>query len=396
VSASLLLIGANDATTQELVSLVDATLKGAVTYQPATLQNYKHFNGEEYDLIVCFVNRYEEMVRHYGRERVIAVEFVPPAEFFVLVGRIPEGQEVVIFNNSTSGANVMLKFLKQYQLTHVSYVVVPYEEWDSFQVREKLAKARYIVGTDGYVSRGKALYSTYGSVLQNDVQVIPSPPRTATPASVSLLAKTVTSINSQKVLQESCAVSTTLADQTKDISHIAQEAFRSIEETAKTIALVNSKLTGEVRSVQDTNALAQNLMSAVEEIGSITSSIKHIASDTNLLALNAAIEAARAGEHGRGFAVVASEVRKLSDQSNRLTDNIHIAIKQVQQVVNSIVPALQKTVDEIVTTQEDIAKISVAAKGESEAMKDITQKLDVIADISLSLSAKQSSSKERM
>lgn len=314
----------------------------------------------------------------------------------MLVGRIPEGQEVVIFNNSTSGANVMLKFLKQYQLTHVSYVVVPYEELDSFQVREKLAKARYIVGTDGYVSRGKALYSTYGSVLQSDVQVIPSPPRTATPASVSLLAKTVTSINSQKVLQESCAVSTTLADQTKDISHIAQEAFRSIEETAKTIALVNSKLTGEVRSVQDTNALAQNLMSAVEEIGSITSSIKHIASDTNLLALNAAIEAARAGEHGRGFAVVASEVRKLSDQSNRLTDNIHIAIKQVQQVVNSIVPALQKTVDEIVTTQEDIAKISVAAKGESEAMKDITQKLDVIADISLSLSAKQSSSKERM
>jgi len=396
VSASLLLIGANDATTQELVSLVDATLKGAVTYQAATLQNYKQYDAEAFDLIVCFVNRYDEMVKTYSKERVTAVEFVPPTDFFVAVSRIPEGEEVVIFNNSSSGANVMLKFLKQYQLTHVTYTIVPFDEWESAQVREKLSSVRYVIGTDGYVSRGKALYTTYGSGLKQDAVIIPSPPRTATPASVSSLAQIVTSINSQKILQESCAVSSTLADQTKDISHITQEAFRSIEETAKTIALVHGKLTGEVRNVQDTNALAQNLMNAVEEIGSITSSIKHIASDTNLLALNAAIEAARAGEHGRGFAVVASEVRKLSDQSNRLTDNIHIAIKQVQQVVNSIVPALQKTVDEIVTTQEEIEKISIAAKGESEAMKDITQKLDVIADISLSLSTKQSSSKERV
>ncbi|MBE0496589.1 MAG: chemotaxis protein [Campylobacterales bacterium] len=336
------------------------------------------------------------MVKEYGKERVTAVEFVPPTDFFVAVSRIPAGEEVVIFNNSASGANVMLKFLKQYQLTHVTYTIVPYDEWDNTQVREKLSSVRYVIGTDGYVSRGKALYTTYGNALKQDVVVIPSPPRTATPASVSSLAQIVTSINSQKILQESCAVSTTLADQTKEISHITQEAFRSIEETAKTIALVHGKLTGEVRNVQETNTLAQSLMNAVEEIGSITSSIKHIASDTNLLALNAAIEAARAGEHGRGFAVVASEVRKLSDQSNRLTDNIHISIRQVQQMVNGIVPALQKTVDEIVTTQQEIEKISIAAKGESEAMKDITQKLDVIAEISLSLSAKQTSSKEKM
>lgn len=396
MSATLLLIGANDATTQELVSLVDATLKSAVTYQAATLENYKCYDVAAFDLVVCFVNRYDEMVKEYGKERVTAVEFVPPTDFFVAVSRIPAGEEVVIFNNSASGANVMLKFLKQYQLTHVTYTIVPYDEWDNTQVREKLSSVRYVIGTDGYVSRGKALYTTYGNALKQDVVVIPSPPRTATPASVSSLAQIVTSINSQKILQESCAVSTTLADQTKEISHITQEAFRSIEETAKTIALVHGKLTGEVRNVQETNTLAQSLMNAVEEIGSITSSIKHIASDTNLLALNAAIEAARAGEHGRGFAVVASEVRKLSDQSNRLTDNIHISIRQVQQMVNGIVPALQKTVDEIVTTQQEIEKISIAAKGESEAMKDITQKLDVIAEISLSLSAKQTSSKEKM
>lgn len=40
MSVNLLLIGANEATTQELVSLVDATLATAATYQKATLANY--------------------------------------------------------------------------------------------------------------------------------------------------------------------------------------------------------------------------------------------------------------------------------------------------------------------------------------------------------------------
>lgn len=77
--------------------------------------------------------------------------------------------------------------------------------------------------------------------------------------------------------------------------------------------------------------MAQELTNAVDQIGNITTAIKYIASETNLLALNATIEAARAGDHGRGFAVVASEVRKLSDQSNKSTDNIRISIQDVQK-----------------------------------------------------------------
>ena len=163
MSVNLLLIGANDATTQELVSLVDATLKTTATYQKATLSNYQNFNPTDFDLIVCFANRYDEMTKKYGKEKVISVEFVPPTDFFVAVSRFPASGNVVIFNNSTSGANVLLKFLKFYKLEHVSYRILAFDECSDSETKEVLSSAKYIIGTDGYVSSGKALYTKYNA-----------------------------------------------------------------------------------------------------------------------------------------------------------------------------------------------------------------------------------------
>jgi len=385
MSVNLLLIGANDATTQELVSLVDATLSTTAVYQKATLSNYQNYDPAKFDLIVCFTNRYDEMVKKYGKEKVVAVEFVPPTDFFVGVSRIPAGENVIIFNNSTSGANVMLKFLKFYKLDHVTYRVIPFDECSESETKEALSEAKYIIGTDGYVSSGKALYTKYSQLLRPDVNVMPSPPRSATAESVSGLAQIVTAINSDKALQEARDISKKLAEQTKEISLITQNASLSIENTANTIVVVNTKLAAEVKNVQVTNDMAQELTNAVDQIGNITTAIKYIASETNLLALNATIEAARAGDHGRGFAVVASEVRKLSDQSNKSTDNIRISIMDVQKVVNQIVPALQRTVDEIIKTQAEVERISVAAQEESHAMNEIIKKLQVIVDVSEAL-----------
>ena len=385
MSVNLLLIGANEATTQELVSLVDATLSTAAVYQKATLSNYQNYDVANFDLVVCFANRFDEMVKKYGKEKVISVEFVPPTDFFVAVGRIPAGENVVIFNNSTSGANVMLKFLKFYKLDHVNYKIIAFDECSDSETKEALANSKYIIGTDGYVSSGKALYSKYSHYLRPDVNVMPSPPRTATAESVSSLAQVVTAINNDKALQEARDISKKLAEQTKEISAITRTASESIENTANTIVIVNSKLAAEVQNVQVTNDMAQELIIVVDQIGNITTAIKYIASETNLLALNATIEAARAGEHGRGFAVVASEVRKLSDQSNKSTDNIRLSIMDVQKVVDQIVPALQRTVDEIIKTQGEVERISIAAQEESRAMNEIIKKLQVIVDVSEAL-----------
>jgi methyl-accepting chemotaxis protein len=185
-----------------------------------------------------------------------------------------------------------------------------------------------------------------------------------------------------------------------------EQTSASLQEMASSISQNNNnaKSTEEIalQSASKANEGGQAVretMLAMQEIASKITMIEEIAYKTNILALNAAIEAARAGEHGLGFAVVASEVQKLAENSQtaaqeikKLTTNsVHIA-EHAGQLLNTIVPSIQKTAELV----QEIAAASQEQTAGVEQINTAVSQLDQISQQNAAASEELASAAEQL
>ncbi|HHY14091.1 MAG TPA: hypothetical protein GX526_05560 [Thermoanaerobacterales bacterium] len=153
-------------------------------------------------------------------------------------------------------------------------------------------------------------------------------------------------------------------------------------ETVKTLVEKTEESAAAASEIHE-NILHTN-ESAVQ-IGNAAKMVESIANQTNLLALNAAIEAARAGEAGRGFAVVADEIRKLAEESNMFTKEIHKVIQELMEKtaagvetmesVGAIVRAQNESVD---MTNNQFNGIAKAIENMQNSLEDFNKSMDKI------------------
>ena len=185
------------------------------------------------------------------------------------------------------------------------------------------------------------------------------------------------------------------------LDDLTKSADRNVQTAAS--AMEGARLTGEQVTVSSGQmeqmvSAMNDITSSSQEIGRILSTIENIAFQTNILALNAAVEAARAGAAGKGFAVVADEVRSLASQSDQaakatkeLIENSVQATDRGSRIVGEVSATLQKTLELVTQSNENIQTIAEAVRGEASAIAQVTEG---IAQVSTVVQTNSASSEE--
>lgn len=203
---------------------------------------------------------------------------------------------------------------------------------------------------------------------------------------------------SRELAQATAALSHGTVSQASSIQSLADDlsvVVERINRNSQREELVNSNLSNLDCQIQNASRQMEALLSAVEEIETMSSSILKIVStidaiafQTNILSLNASVEAARAGEFGSGFAVVAEEVRglavKCSDSSKKTSELINQCImsidnaKQCADKTSESLTGIVQDSAEIAKTFGEIASDTVEQAAKS---KNIQTEIHVISDV---------------
>ena len=216
-------------------------------------------------------------------------------------------------------------------------------------------------------------------------------------------------------IRESAEGTSTHAEQIASGSEIlsggASEQASSVEEVSSSMEEMVANIRHNAENAQQTEKIALKAaesmkeggkavgetVTAMKQIAGKISFIEEIARQTNLLALNAAIEAARAGEHGKGFAVVASEVRKLAERSQAAAGEINMlsltsveVADQAGQLLNRIIPDIQKTAEMVM----EISAASAEQNTGAEQINRAIQQLDRVIQQNAGASEEMASTAE--
>jgi len=189
---------------------------------------------------------------------------------------------------------------------------------------------------------------------------------------------------------------------TDSVTNLARETNKLTQAGAELAGQAEQGMVSITKSSAEVDAIISDIKVRMNKIGEIVDIITNLANQTNLLALNAAIEAARAGDAGKGFAVVATEVKSLAEESRESAENIGRMIGTLQEQSEKAAVAMAgannevkigsgalaetivffnkivKSVDEITTSMEEVAK---ASEAQAKTVVELTTNVQNVSSV---------------
>ena len=124
-------------------------------------------------------------------------------------------------------------------------------------------------------------------------------------------------------------------DKTKDE---VSEAFYLLKENIQSLTDINASNQGVRDGIKD-------LANQIDNIDDIVTIIKDIADQTKIIAFNAELEAVSNGKNGRNFHIVATEIRRLANNTMESIEKIQAYIENIQNASRELIASSEKSTD---------------------------------------------------
>lgn len=167
-------------------------------------------------------------------------------------------------------------------------------------------------------------------------------------------------------------------DNAMSLRNLSKSFTLGLQEISETIKLTSHSAEDINSRELDLNEKILAIKNNSTEISKALDFIKKVADQTKMLGLNAAIEAARAGDSGKGFNVVAAEIRKLSEVSKNIANDIKKLTSTIEDRIQKAAEGSQaslKATEEQASATEEICASLEGLSSLAEELNNIANKI---------------------